>query len=535
MTRARAALLVSVVSAVLVLPPLGQRVIGTSDEVRFALLAKDMIERGAWFNVQLRDKQYRNKPPLYPWAIAGLSILRGRVTEATAQAPVAVAAIGGVLFTFLLGDRLFNRRTGLWAGLIVATSYSFFAHSQLLLPDLIVVCFATMAGYAFWCAMRELPGRRALVAFYAALALGVFAKGPVGLLPLLVAMVWLWSEHGAREVPRRLWSPAGSLVFAGVTLFWLAPYLALGAGSFGRAVVWHDWLAWYLGVPPLRSLGNFAIDAVVGFLPWTVLAPLAMASAARERRSPAVRFALLWIAVPLVAVILAQNQRTRYLLPLYPGLALLVAWWADAHGAERTPAARAVGWLSLVAGGAAIVALDHPEWFGPEQRPFVPGLSWAALPLATGGALIGGALFWGLRMGRPTIVVHGVVAATVLILGSGVWLYNSRFNETSNFRRLAASVERHADGGEAGAFGGRWFSIDFYLGRPLRSIGTVEELNEYLARDERPVVVVNGRTWRAVQGQISPHVRVLEEVTVRGQPMLILRDDSPRDDARPQR
>ncbi len=61
-----------------------------------------MIERGAWFDVYVREKQYRNKPPLYAWSIATLSLLSGRVTEATAQLPVALAAIGAALFTFLL-------------------------------------------------------------------------------------------------------------------------------------------------------------------------------------------------------------------------------------------------------------------------------------------------------------------------------------------------------------------------------------------------------------------------------------------------
>ncbi len=514
------------------LPPLGQRIIATSDEARFTLLAKDMIERGVWFDIQLRDKQYRNKPPLYPWAIASLSLLRGRVTEATAHAPVAIAAIGSVLFTFLLGDRLFNRRAGLWAGLIVATSYAFFGYSQLLLPDLIVVCFATLAGYAFWRAVSEPPGRGALVAFYAALALGVFAKGPVGLLPLLVAAMWLWSEHGARAVVGRLWSPAGTQVFAALTLIWLGPYLALGAGSFGQSVLWQDWLAWYLGIPNPSSLANLSVDAIVGFMPWTLLAPLAIASAARASRGPAVRFALLWFAVPLLVIMLAQNQRTRYLLPLYPGASLLVGWWADAHGTERTWAAKVSGWVALVGAGVAITALGHPEWFGPEERPFVPGFSWAALPLAAGGALVGVVTFLGLRAGRPALLVHGVMAAMVVILGYGIWLYNGRFNEISNFRRLAASVERHTDGAEAGAFGGRWFSIDFYMGRPLRTIRTVEEFNEFLARTDRPVVVVNGRAWSLIQGRTSPSVRVLEDMTVRGQQMLILREGGSRDDAR---
>ena len=240
MTRLGAALLVTAVSGLVVLPPLGQRTLATNDEVRFTLLARDMIERGVWFDVQIRGTQYRNKPPLYPWSIAGLSLLRGRITEGTAQAPVAVAAIGSVLFTFLLGDRLFSRRAGLWAALILATSYGFFALSQLSLPDLIVVCFQTMAGYAFWRAVREPPARGALVGFYAALALAVFAKGPVGLLPLLPAAIWLWSEHGPRGVARGLWSPVGAAVFALVTLIWLGPFLALGSASFGRSVLWQN-------------------------------------------------------------------------------------------------------------------------------------------------------------------------------------------------------------------------------------------------------------------------------------------------------
>ncbi|MBI2154250.1 MAG: hypothetical protein HYU24_11165 [Candidatus Rokubacteria bacterium] len=105
-------------AALLVVPPIGQRVIATSDEARFALLARDVLERGAWFDVQVRGKQYRNKPPLYPWSIAVLSLPGGRVTEARAHAPVALTAIGAVLVTFLLGDRLFGLRAGFWAALI---------------------------------------------------------------------------------------------------------------------------------------------------------------------------------------------------------------------------------------------------------------------------------------------------------------------------------------------------------------------------------------------------------------------------------
>ncbi|OGL04202.1 MAG: hypothetical protein A3I03_15950 [Candidatus Rokubacteria bacterium RIFCSPLOWO2_02_FULL_68_19] len=65
------------------------------------------------------------------------------------------------------------------------------------------------------------------------------------------------------------------------------------------------------------------------------------------------------------------------------------------------------------------------------------------------------ALFVGLGAGRPSLLVHGV----------------------------AAGIERHAAGGEAGIlggeiFGGQFFSIDFYLGRPLRPLQTVGEFRK---------------------------------------------------------
>ncbi len=522
MTRLQGAVLVSAVAALLVLPSLGQRTLATNDEVRFALLARDMIERGVWFDVQVRGTPYRNKPLLYPWSIALLARLRGRVTEATAQLPPAAAAIGSVLFTFLLGDRLFGRRAGLWAALILATSYGFFALSQLSLPDLLVVWFQTMAGLSFWRAVREPPGRQALPAFYVFLALGVFAKGPVGLLPLLPAALWLLTEHGAGGVLRRLWSPVGAAAFALITAVWLGPFLALGAGSFGQSVVWQDWLAWYFGLPAARNLGNVAVDLSVGFLPWTLLAPLVLVAAFGARQNPGVRFALLWAAVPLLVTMLALHQRTRYLAPVYPGAALLVGWWADARGSTRPTAGRIVGWAALASALGAIVLLGMPAWLGPEQRPFVPGLSWQVLPLALGLGLLGIAFCWGLSAGRPALLVGGGVAALVLILGYGTWLYTSRFNRLWDFRGLTASLERHAGGREAAMYGVRWFALDFYLGRSVRWIGTPAEFNAFLAGSDRAVAVVSGRTWRSIQAETSPGIRVLERTSVGLQDVLIV-------------
>lgn len=515
------ALPVTLAAALLVLPPLGQRTIVTSDEARFALLARDMITRGGWFAPTIRAQEYRNKPLLYPWSIAAFSLPGGRVTETTAQLPIVLAALGAVLFTFLLGDRLFNRRAGVWAALILLTSYDFFEHSQALLPDMIVVAFGALAGYAFWRAVVEPPGQGAFVGFYAAVAFAVFAKGPMGILPFLVAVAWLVTEHGARGL-KRLWSPGGLAVFALVTLAWLVPFVARGRQTFVDGVVREDWLRWYLGLPNLPRLGNAVLEAVMGFVPWTLVLVLPLACVRREWRNPAFRFAFLTFAVPLVVVLLSRNQRSRYLLPVFHGGALLVAWWADGWGARAARAARVVAWLALLGALAAAAAVAEP-WLASAPVDPIGGLWWKMLLLAVGAVVVGAVIFRALRAGRPRLLVHGVAAVMALLLGTGIWIYDRWLNESQDFRALAGRIERHVRGGEARVFGGRFLPLDFYLGRALVSIYTVEDFNDYVARPDHPAVVVNGRTWRLIQGQISPRITPVDVMRVRGQDMLIVR------------
>jgi 4-amino-4-deoxy-L-arabinose transferase-like glycosyltransferase len=528
-TRGWAVLLVTVVAALLVLPPIGQRVIATGgyngdDEARSALLARDVIDRGVLFDVHYRwESPFRDKPPLYPWLIAACSLLGGRVTEGTARAPVALATIGVALFVFLLGEQLFGRRAGVWAALIAVTSYDVFANSQLVLPDMLVVCFATAAGWALWRAMSHPSARSALPLFYVAIALSVYAKGPLGLVPFLTAAVWISTEYGVRQVVARLWSLPGAALFAGITLSWLGPFLALGARSWLQSSVWGDWLTWYFGVP--GSGPELLYTVMVGFLPWTVLAPLVIADALRAWKTPAVRFALLWFAVPLVVLMASANFKPRYSLSAYPGAALLVGWWADARGTARTRAGRVLGSLALIGFLVLAASLNIPRWWHPRVRAYLPGLSWELVPVVIGLGAIGGAFFWGLRRGRPALLVHGTVLATAVTLGYGIWPYTTRYNELWNFKQFAGAVDRHARGAEAAVFRYRsdeWMSLDFYLARPPLAIETVAELRGFLSRPDRPVAVIEARDWPTVRLGLASDVRALEEMRIGRQKLLIV-------------
>jgi 4-amino-4-deoxy-L-arabinose transferase-like glycosyltransferase len=520
MSRLQAMLLVTAVAALLVLPPLGERVLAPSDEARFVLYARDVLERQAPFDVHVRAKLFREKPPLLAWLIALASVPVGRVTEATAQLPIALAAIAAVLFTFLVGDSLLGRRGGVLGGLALAVTYGFFAHSQLILPDMLVVAFVCAAMYALvawqWDAA---PSWRSPVAFYAATAGAVYAKGPVGLLPVLIAAIWLVSQDGLRGV-RRLWHPGGVTAFVVVTLTWVVPFLTMGGGTFAETVIWEDWIRWYVGRP---HIGNLLIDAAVMCLPWTIVSPLVVAAALRRRRGPIVSLLLTWLLVAFFVILPIANQRTRYLLPVTPPLALLVAWWATVEIAAFRRARRALALLVLAAGSVAVAALAWPQSLGAWQPPYLAGLSWVSAPFIVAVALLSVSLISGLGTPAPSVLMYGTIAAMIVALGYGIWPHNRDFNAAWDFPGLAAAVERQADGGDVGVFGGRWFALDYYLGRRVYSAQTLAEFTDFARRPERPVVVTNGRTWNGIRASTDLALCALDERPLGSQTMVILR------------
>ena len=520
-SRLRTALIVAAVTALTVLPTLGHRVVATTDEARFVLYAREVLTQHRLFDVRLRGAFFREKPPLYAWIIAAFSLPGGRVTEATAQAPIALAAIAAAVFTCFLGRRLFNPRVGLWAGLALATTFGFFRHSQILLPEMLVIAFATLASYWFWRAMEAPSDRRTRALFYVALAFALYAKGPLGLLPLLVGAIWLWGRDGLRTMIVRLWSPLGLFLFAVITLTWVVPFLAMGGETYVHTVMWQDWLAAYTGGGPGRSLRRGASDALGFFAPWIVLVPLVLNRAVKAYRTPAVAYALLSFAIPLLSVLMSAHYRTRYLLAATPGLALLVAWWADVHGAERTTLGRTIAWVGL-AGIAAATALATLPGLGDVRISLqIPELSPTLMPILFLGWVLALSLWVGLRRGRPALLVGGVTGAMVLLLFYGSWLDRTHFSIDSDVPRLAARLEAYSRGGEAGVFHeSGWLEIDYYLGRPLHEIWLDDELDRYLERTHQPVLASEA-TWRLIKDS-HRRVRTLEHVKVRGKSFVIL-------------
>ena len=94
-----AAGLILAVTLPLFLLGLGDRLLWIPQEVRYALIAREMWQGGEWLLPHVGGMIYPDKPPLLFWAIALLSGVNGGVTAWTARLPVALASIAVCLVT----------------------------------------------------------------------------------------------------------------------------------------------------------------------------------------------------------------------------------------------------------------------------------------------------------------------------------------------------------------------------------------------------------------------------------------------------
>ena len=197
---------------------LGGRGLNEPDEGRYATIAVQMYDRGDWLVPRLFERAHVEKPPLTHWLII-LAFKAFGVSEFSARLPSALAGLGTVLLTWAIGRRVLGDRSAVPAALILLTSPFFFIMARLCDPNMVLTFWVTLGFWALigWFA----DGRRwQLHVAYLALALSFMAKGPVGLLLVLLTMIAFRMTRPGPGHWRVFGSLSGVLLFAVVAFPW---------------------------------------------------------------------------------------------------------------------------------------------------------------------------------------------------------------------------------------------------------------------------------------------------------------------------
>src|SRR5580692_7343889 len=101
----------------------------TPDEGRYSEVAREMVVTGDYITPRLNGVAFLDKPVLYYWLQASAIHLFG-LTESALRFWPALLGILSCLIVYLAGRQFFNRRTAIFAAIILATSPLYYAASH---------------------------------------------------------------------------------------------------------------------------------------------------------------------------------------------------------------------------------------------------------------------------------------------------------------------------------------------------------------------------------------------------------------------
>jgi 4-amino-4-deoxy-L-arabinose transferase-like glycosyltransferase len=336
------------------------RPLALPDEGRYVGVAWEMVRSGDWLVPTLDGLPYFHKPPLFYWlTAAALSVTDSTLLAARIAPWLGACLAGGALF-------LFARR---WAGrdlaraalLALVTAPLFYFGAQYANLDMLVAGCITATTLAFAHAALldpEGPGRKpALLLAYALCALGVLAKGLIGVvLPGMVLFLWLVWERRWMAMLRLLWLP-------GIALFLViaAPWFALMQQRFDGFthyffVVQHFQRYAQATFNNPQPFWFYVAVLLVLALPWTPWLAGARRLQWHGPSQPATvrRLMVVWIASITLFFSLPHSKLVGYIFPVVAPMLLLAA---DAGLALRAGSPRADKAWRACAIGAVLICL----------------------------------------------------------------------------------------------------------------------------------------------------------------------------------
>jgi hypothetical protein len=300
------------------------------------------------------------------------------VTDWAARLPLAFYALALFAVIFALAHRLFDSPVaGFYVVLALMTSFGIFVFDHVLLPDVMVCLWLTLAIYFFWCSLEsEKPSLGTAIGFAAACALGVLTKGLIGVLfPVAIVLLFLAFTRNLRHVLR--WHPvAGLLTFVLIGAPW---HIAAGIANpaqghpsgltptpgnvhgFGWFYLWNEHVLRYIGQRVPHDYGTvpfliFWALLFVWIVPWCIFSVKAIAGLRWQdrftnRRQQALLLCTLWAAVVMIFFSFSTRE-AYYVLPALPAFALLAAGWLAEEEIAPSSVGKRIAWtlfaISLV-------------------------------------------------------------------------------------------------------------------------------------------------------------------------------------------
>ena len=522
----RAALSLVLLSSLTFFVGLGVQAINDSDEGYYAEAAREMVDGRDWLTPHFNAEERWDKPILYYWFTAAAFAAQHDPTEFDARALSALCGIGLVLVTWDAARWLTQHdEAAAWmAGAVVATCYGCFTIARAALPDLPLALFVTAA---IWASMRALDATERSPAPWAALAglatgLGFLDKGPLAVVipAIVLAPIW-WRERARRTIALRTSHVAIALILFAISgvPWYVAMYVKHGA-AYARSFFLEDNLERFATTQynEMRSWSYYVPILVGGLVPWAafllVLPWRAVSQVVqRHRRLTDAEWRLLiWAIVPFVLFTVSVGKQPRYILPLLPPVAIMVATAiadriANAHDAAPRRELRVATILTALMFAAVAFLLYRAR---PLFIAAVPALTWTGIiAVALAASALAAVATIGAWQRLPGVMA---ISAAVLLLTVEFGALAGRRPEA--VEQVAAMIRVNRFGGEPIAVYGMFVrNLIFYTRIPDIEIRDDATASLFLHANRRVFLVAARRDFDRLKSRVDVPIRALGEVT----------------------
>jgi 4-amino-4-deoxy-L-arabinose transferase-like glycosyltransferase len=488
------------------------------DAAQYASISMEMLQSGHWLQVQHREADYLDKPPLLFW-LSALSFAVFGLSNWAYKLPSLLAALLGVWSVYRFARLYYVEATARRAAFILAASLGLILICNDVRTDTLLLGFSACAVWQLAEYLERGRWSHWLLGF-GAIGLAMLAKGPIGLVaPAFAVGGHLLLRGQWRQLLRWEWL-AGLLVVAIV----LAP---MCWGLWQQFDLHPEkWVNGRQGVSGLRfffweqSFGRITgenvwrNDASVffflhvylwAFLPWSLLLPWALVQAGRaawmrhhsaEEAPWPEYYSLAGFVLTFIALSLSRYKLPHYIFITLPWASVLVA-----AALERGVSALPRWLLGIGAVAGLFLSWVIVLWIFPKASPLI----WMPLGLGT--------LVW-LWVFRRS--VHSMAAESLTRLGVGAavllsFVLNAHFYPQLlpyQYSRRAVEAARAA-GLPADAlyfFRMNHHSLDFYNGHILPRHDDPADLLTLAAQRQGAVGVFTTPDGKAVLEQSGARI-----------------------------
>ncbi|MDN5204946.1 glycosyltransferase family 39 protein [Fulvivirgaceae bacterium BMA10] len=310
---------------------LGLNDIWNPNEAFYADATREMFERNNFLEFFYNAEHRFNKPPMTYWVIALSASVFG-LNEFAIRFPIAMMAVLTIWLTYLIGKKIYDRRVGTMAAVIMALSAQFTANARYATPEIPLTFFFTLTLYLFIRGYSDKDFRFLLLSYFA-FGLTILTKGYPYLIVIGAIMVSYLFFHADFNI-KKFWKELGVLrIHIGLPIvliigfswpmymYWKYEGLfldVLNAETMERALSYDS--------KGFEDIFYYLIISTWGFFPYSLAFFVALGYYLYHyKQLKQIAFAFVWFGVMLVIFTAAKGKLPTYFIQAHTALSLITA------------------------------------------------------------------------------------------------------------------------------------------------------------------------------------------------------------------